>query len=172
MKKENIIKAQRLANVFRFIDDLCTINDNGLFENNFKSIYPAEMELKKENDGHNIASFLDLDISIINNQFELKLFDKRDAFPFEIVRMPYLSNNMPSNIFYSTLGSELLRIANCTTGKTDFISTSKNLLARMKKQGAKPCRLEKCLKRLFGSHMNCFLSFFENSKQLTSALLP
>jgi len=64
LKKENIIKARKLANVFRFIDELCTINDNDLFENNFKSIYLAEMELKKENDGHNIVSFLDLDISI------------------------------------------------------------------------------------------------------------
>ena len=124
LKKKNINEARRLANLFRFMDDLCTINDNGLFENNFKSIYQAEMELKKESEGHSIASFLDLDISIINNQFELTNFDKRDTFFFEIVRMPNLSNNMPSNIFYSTLGSELLRIANCTTGKTNFISTS------------------------------------------------
>ena len=34
--------------------------------------------------------FLDLDIPIINNQFELKDLDKIDAFHFEIVRMLYL----------------------------------------------------------------------------------
>ena len=124
LAKLDVREARRLTHIFRFIDDLCVINDSGLFEKSYLKIYPEEMELKKENDGILSASFLDLDISIIDRKFDLKLFDKRDAFPFEIVRMPYLSNNMPSNIFYSTLSSELLRIARCTTDKDNFLQDS------------------------------------------------
>ena len=159
-----------MTNIFRFIDDLYVINDNGLFEQSYRSIYPDEIELKKENEGIHSASFLDLDINIVNNKFDLKLFDKRDAFPFEIVRMPYLSNNMPSNIFYSTLSSELLRIARCTTGKENFLKSSKSLITRMRNQGATYSRLQKCLKRLYGNHMNCLSRFFKTPEQFICIL--
>ena len=80
LAKLDVRDARRLTHIFRFIDDLCVINDNGLFERSYLEIYPEEMELKKENDGVLSASFLDLDISIIDRKFDLKLFDKRDAF--------------------------------------------------------------------------------------------
>ena len=171
LKKEDVRRARRLTHIFRFIDDLCVINDHGLFEQIYLSIYPEEMELKKENEGLLSATFLDLDINIVDHKFDLKLFDKRDAFPFQIVRMPYLSNNMPSNIFYSTLSSELLRIARCTTDKDNFLVTAKTLISRMKKQGATMCRLISCLKRLYGNHMESFSRFFKSSEQLVSSLV-
>ena len=157
----------KVDSYFRFIDDLCVIYDNEIY----LSIYPEEMELKKENEGLLSATFLDLDINIVDHKFDLKLFDKRDAFPFQIVRMPYLSNNMPSNIFYSTLSSELLRIARCTTDKDNFLVTAKTLISRMKKQGAAMCRLISCLKRLYGNHMESFSRFFKSSEQLVSSLV-
>ena len=110
-------------------------------------------------------------MKINSNEFQLKLFDKRDAFPFSIVRMPYLSNNMPSTIFYSTLCSELLRIATCTTEKAAFICSAKTLLDRMISQGAQMHRLNKSLKRLYGNHMNTFLPFFEDSNQMIQSIL-
>ena len=171
LKSKNISEARKFNNVFRFIDDLGTINDSNLFEKHHKSIYPPEMELKKENDGYKEASLLDLDVKINSNKFQLKLFDKRDAFPFSIVRMPYLSNNMPSTIFYSTLCSELLRIATCTTEKASFICSAKTLLDRMISQGAQMHRLNKSLTRLYGNHMNTFLPFFEDSNQMIQSIL-
>ena len=61
-------------------------------------IYPEELELGKENSNNLNASFLDLDIKVKEGQFQMGLFDKRDAFPFTIVQMPYKSRNIPSNI--------------------------------------------------------------------------
>ena len=58
LKKTNVDDARLFCNVFRFIDDLCAINDGGLFDKHHKSIYPPEMELKKQNIGFNEASFL------------------------------------------------------------------------------------------------------------------
>ena len=171
LAKLDVREARRLTHIFRFIDDLCVINDSGLFEKSYLKIYPEEMELKKENDGILSASFLDLDISIIDRKFDLKLFDKRDAFPFEIVRMPYLSNNMPSNIFYSTLSSELLRIARCTTDKDNFLQTAKALISRMKKQGAAVARLCNSLRRLYENHIDCLSRFFKSSEQFVSCLV-
>ena len=62
------------------------------------SIYPMQLELKHQYQGVH-ATFLDMDITSKDNIFVYKLFDKRDKFPFFILRMPYLSSNIPSLIF-------------------------------------------------------------------------
>ena len=33
-------------NIFRFIDEFCVINDNGLFEKHFREIFLEDLELK------------------------------------------------------------------------------------------------------------------------------
>lgn len=46
-KKYNLQKEREFANIFCFVDDLRTINDNFEFAKNFKEIYPPELALKK-----------------------------------------------------------------------------------------------------------------------------
>ena len=164
-KKHSLYKARKFSNVFRFIDDLCAINDNLEFKNNFKNIYPPELELKQENISLNEASFLDLSIKIADGKFHTCLYDKRDAFPFSIVRMPYLSSNMPSKIFYASVGSEILRLARTNTSKTDFIKSVKVLLSRMEKQGCKGNQLKKVLNKMYGRHVNYFQKFARTANE-------
>jgi len=85
LKKENLQKARRFSNTFRFIDDLLTINDNNLFKENFKDIYPPELQLNLESTGDHIT-FLDIDLKNVEGRLDIKLFDERDSFSFEIVR--------------------------------------------------------------------------------------
>ena len=113
LMSEDKIRARKFVNANRFIDDECNLNDSGEFSKSFSDIYPEELQLKCEHQGTH-ATFLDLDISVVENNFVYKLFDKRDDFPFTIVRMPDLSGNIPSYIFYGSIMSEFLRIARCT----------------------------------------------------------
>ena len=64
---------------------------------------PNDLELKYEHNG-NHATFLDLDIKISGDKFIYKLYDKRDEFPFFVVRMPDRRSNIPSYIFMEHLG--------------------------------------------------------------------
>ena len=48
-KKRELRKARIFANIFRFVDSLCTFN-NPECENSFNDICPGELELKKENE--------------------------------------------------------------------------------------------------------------------------
>ena len=114
-KKHDIHKARRFGNVFQFIDDLVAINDNGEFEKCYSDIYPPELELKKENIRYTEGKFLDLMINIRDDKFVISLYDKHNTFPFSIVRMPYLESNIPSKMFYSAFGSEILRFARNTS---------------------------------------------------------
>ena len=64
-----------------------------------------------EHNRSHAASFLDFDISIDENKFIYKMFEKRDAFDFHLVRMPSITSNIPSIICYSSIMSEFVRIA-------------------------------------------------------------
>ena len=83
------VKARHFHSTYRFIDDLCTLNDGGEFGRVYKDIYPSELELKVEHSGSH-AICLNLDLTIREGICVYKLFDKRDDFPFSIVRMPCL----------------------------------------------------------------------------------
>ena len=57
LKKNDLIKARKLCNIFRPIDDLNSINDGGKFESNYCNIYPEELQLGKENTDKHEAGF-------------------------------------------------------------------------------------------------------------------
>ena len=68
--------------------------------------------------------------------FVYKLFDKRDAFRFFIVCMPYVDSNIPKSIYYSALVGEFLKIARSSLLCKDFNEKAMELLNTMKAQGA------------------------------------
>ena len=69
--------------------------------------------------------------------FIYQLFDKRDSFPFSIVRMSHIKSNISQNIFYSAIKGEFLIIVHSTLRPRDFIANAKQLLERIKQQGFK-----------------------------------
>ena len=127
----------KFKNSSRFIDDCCNINDHDTFSLYHTEIYPPELELKCEHKGNHVT-FLELDITIEDGRFIYKLFDKRDKFPFPIVRMPDLGRNIPSHVFYGSAFSKFLRIARATLRYQDFLPKAKELVLRMLNQGAVP----------------------------------
>ena len=164
------MKARHFHSTKRFIDDLCAINDGNLFGEIYKEIYPEELELKLEHSGLH-ASFLNLDITILEGEFVYKLFDKRDAFPFSIVRMPFIDSNIPQSIFYSALVGEFLRIARSTLKLDDFLIKAKDLCKRMANQGAKKYLTERNIRKIISRHEEDFVRFQVPVNDLIQKLL-
>ena len=104
--KYDLIKATKLCNVFRFIDDSNSVNDGGEFKSNYSNIYPEELQLSKENTDKHEASFLDLNIKMKDGKFHFGFFDKKESLPFSVVRMPDKSSIVPSSIVYSAIRRE------------------------------------------------------------------
>ena len=92
--------------------------------------------------------------------FVYKLFDKRDAYPFFIVRMPYIDNNIPKSIFYAALVGKFLRIARSSLLYKDFNEKAMELLNRMKAQGAKSRRCRKALSKRLPVLVKIAMKFF------------
>ena len=138
-------------------------DDGGEFEKNYINIYPPEPKLKKENTNNDHATFLDLDITIVDKQFITKLYDKRNDFHFSIARLPFKDCNIPSKIFCSCISTEVLRICRATSLYPDFLNSSKTLLTRMYNQG--PCKnsLVTNLKKMLNNHSEEFSKYHKTS---------
>ena len=156
ISRVDFARARRLFNTFRFIDDLTALNDQDEFARSFKEIYPAELTCNKENTGNTSATSLDLAINIIGDEFDYKLFDKRDAFPFFIVRFPYYSSNMPAKMFFSTISAEILRICRASAQYDSFINACNPFMKRMANQGAVKHKVRMSLSKLFSRHFQEF----------------
>ena len=73
----------------RYIDDLLTINNDGLMKKHMNDIYPKELDLNHENSGNDkSASYLDLKLDVTNKEITKSLYDKRDDFPFYNCELP------------------------------------------------------------------------------------
>ena len=168
--KDDKVKARHFHSTKRFIDDLCTLNDGGMFGNVFKDIYPPELDLKLEHSGTH-GTFLNLDIEIRDGKFIFKLYDKRDAFPFSIVRMPHMESNIPKSTFYSALMGEFLRIGRSSLLLQDFLPRAKELLHRMRVQGSNELQTHKSLSKLIRNHLDVFTPLNPNTNMLLETVL-
>jgi len=155
----------RFRHATRFIDDECNLNDAGEFGKSFHMIYPPDLHLKCEHNGVH-ATFLDLDISIVDGLFIYKLYDKRDDFPFHIIRMPDKNGNIPLHVFYGSIMSEFLRIARATLLFADFLPRAKALFTRMMNQGGEKYRVLAQIQRAITRHPEPFSKFALTSLQI------
>ena len=59
--------------------------------------HPQSLKVNKENEDSVLGSFLDLGIKVQENVIFTMLYDKCDAFSFEIVNVSNLSENIPQD---------------------------------------------------------------------------
>ena len=121
----------------RYIDDLFSA-DNDKFGEYVPKIYPKELVLKKTNEDPKEAEYLDLLINInVNDELTTKLYDKRDAFGFDIVNFPYLDSNIPTGPAYGVYVSQLVRYSRACCNYGDFNFRHSLLIKRLLNQGYK-----------------------------------
>ena len=112
--KEGKRKLTRKFNLsYCYIDDLISFN-NKRFKEFISDICPKELTISETKESTSIASYLDLlFIRDKSNNITTKLYDKRDAFSFDIVNFPFMSSNIPSAPTYGVYGSQLIFYAHC-----------------------------------------------------------
>ena len=94
----NIIEA--FNSTSRYLDDLLNI-DNIYFYQMVDRIYTTELQLNRADSSDTEAPFfLDLNLCISNGTVSTKIYDKRDAFDFDIVNFPFLDGDVPWRTSY------------------------------------------------------------------------
>ena len=90
--------------------------------------------------------FLDLDITITNNQFITKVYDKREDFKFDIVNFSHLDSNIPKTPAYGVFISQLIRYSRICSDFSSFQAKSLQLCSRLIKKGYKYFKLKSTFK--------------------------
>ena len=148
----------------RFIDDLCIPNGGDDFLELVDQIYPGSLKLEKTNASNKRATFLDLDISIINNKFVTVLYDKRKDFDFNVISMPNLKSNIPHKQSYGIFYAQLFRLCNCNSMLDNFVNDVKLLIDKLVKQNFKRHSLINYVKRFIDSKPPITFKFWSELK--------
>ena len=151
-------------------DDLLSHNDGSTFEKHYRDIYPTELELKKVNNSNSCASFFELYIYIEDGEFHTRLFDKQDNFGFDIVTMLFYCSNVPSKMFYGSIGAEFLRIFRATSKTEDLTRNCKQLLSRMLKQMGQMRRIKFSLIKIIQRHQEVFIKYNKSIEEVMQAI--
>ena len=112
-----------------------------------------------------------MNIEINNSKFDSKLFDKRDDFNFDIVRMPYRNSNIPTKMFYTVASAEILRICKTSSLYESFINTAHHLVKRVVNQGGNKVKLENSLRNMISRHHGLFSKFNKSMQDIIRDLL-
>ena len=154
--KENKFHAKLFNSTFRYIDDLISLN-NSVFERYVDKIYPSELSITKETNSDKEASYLDLFISVTDDQFHTKLYDKRDDFNFKIINYPYpVSSNIPEKPAYGVYASRIISFARTCDHYIDFSERHITLCESLLQQGYKYGLLCKQLCSTYNKHKILF----------------
>ena len=145
---DNLCMAKWFSDTVRYIDDLLTLN-NSNFEEEIPNIYPPELTLKRTSESDTNLSYLDISISICSSIYVTEVYDKRDAFNFDIVNFPYMSSNIPANPTYGVYISQLIKISRICDTLQSFIIRHRLLTERLIGQGFWYSKLCKCFKKFF-----------------------
>ena len=144
--------ALAIANMFRYQDDCIIINDQGMFAQLWKDIYPEEMQLEQTNAG-NICTFLDLVISIVNGRFVYRSYDKRKDYNFEVINYPDLRSNVPRGPSYGVFHSQLVRFCDINCDATNFKTDVNCLVRKLVDQQFQSPILKTKFKQFYGNNL-------------------
>ena len=169
-RPNDLIKVRKLSNIFRFLDDLNSINDSGEFESNYSNIYREELQLGEGNTDKHEASFLDLNIKIKDGKFHFGFFGKTDLFHFSNIRMPDKSSNVPSRILYSAIGGESLRRARANNNPASFSTAIKSPIGRMNRQGVSMGKINSSILNFFNKHHSDFNNVCQSKQELLNLI--
>ena len=97
----------------------------------------------------NVVSYLELLIDISNGGLVCSIFDKRDAFDFDIVNFPDLSGNIPTAPAYGTY-SQPIRYSQACHNYDNFSSRHCMLSERLFNQGFSARKLIRTLYKFMG----------------------
>ena len=133
-----------------YLDELLNI-DNNFFDSMVNHIYPSELQLNKANVSDTEASFMDLHVSISDGFVKTKIYDKRDAYDFDIiiVTFPFLDSDGPRSTSYVVYISQLICFARVSSNVDDFNTCNKVLTAKLLKQGYRYHKIRKAFSKFY-----------------------
>ena len=109
---------------------------------------------------------MDLHLSISNRFVSSKIYDKCDAFDFDIVNFQFLDGDVSWSTSYRVYISQLTRFARVYSYVADINDSNKSLTAKLLQQGYRYHKLQKTFSKLYHRHYELVSKFSERLKPL------
>lgn len=165
-------KAALLGNIFRYQDDAIVFNDNGVFGEICRDIYPEELVLLNTNINRTNVHYLDLNISLQSGIFKYSLFDKRNDFNFNVISYPFLSGNIPKIPSYGVYIAQLIRFCNVSSESIQKVVMDLN--SKLSKQGFIVDTLKRKFQQFASKYIHLWSKFGEDivSENYLNSIFP
>ena len=125
-----------------FVWDFMVINTKYLFIFDISiEIYPTEMILRNTNISPNVVNYLDLNIKVENNLYIYRKYDKTIDYPFQVIKYPDISANIPVTPAYGVFISQLVRFTRINKDIDGFIKDTVEIIQRLLNQNYKRKKL-------------------------------
>jgi hypothetical protein len=118
-----------------------------------KDIYPKELVLVPDDSDGLSTPFLDFQLVVMNGVVSTSIFDKRDAFDFQMINFPTLTGNIPIKSSYGVFVCELVRYARACTYFADFKKRVLTLVKKLRTQHFIDRLLQKTYLKFCYSHI-------------------
>lgn len=152
------VNYHKLRYIFRYIDDLLSLNDMGYFDSVFKDIYPSELVLNLTNINSLSTNYLDMTLTISDKKFNSVLYDKRNDYSFQVISLPNLKSNIPISAGYSVIYSQIVRYFKATNNIDNFNLSLYNLKCKMVKQNFSEHGISKQIRKFFNNNQYDIIS--------------
>ena len=130
-------------------------------------IFTTKNSISQTTESTSVPSYLDLLFTRNeSNNITTKLYDKRGAFGFHTVNVPFLSSNIPPAPSYGVYASQLIRYARCCSNYSDFLSRHRVLVTRLLSQSYKVNRLSNTFKKFYGRYNDLVGQYKKNVCQM------
>ena len=149
-------EANNLKFFRRYRDDCTSINVND-FINISRDIYPPSLELTQENTNPNSANVLDMEVKLDDGNITTKVYCKTEAFPFNVISLPFLETNIDKKICYKVFYGQVIRYQRLCTHLSAFEERTKTLLDILIRRRYKFNKL----RQEFCRAIECYISDFQ-----------
>jgi hypothetical protein len=136
VKDKKIDEARAFNFIYRYIDDVLSIN-NSRFAEFLPLIYPPELEVKETQiqlRPQHFWTYTSNLTTVVNSvlKFMIKL---NDDFNFKIINFPNMCCNIPASPAYGVYISQLIRNVRASSNYSDFLKRHLHLRNRLLDQG-------------------------------------
>ena len=118
------------------------------------------------------VSYLDLLIDIPNGDLVCSIFDKTDAFDFDIVNFPNLFGIIPAAPAYGTYISQLIRYSQACHNYVNFTSRHSMLTDRLFNQGFSARKLMRTFYKFMGGYPDLASKFNKSPSSMIYDSVP
>ena len=104
-------------------------------------------------------TFLDLDVTVHQGNFNFKVFHKIDLFNFDVVSYPFLDSNIPQRICYNTFFSQLIRFTRISSTLSAFAERVQLIYNKLLNRGYNAFLLSKTFSRFLCQYSHEVIKF-------------